>query len=72
MNSGAQCEENALPTRTTVGDAMPRTRDINSGTGLICSWISSNPAGFNGRYAHPNQCGLSGGLPFIGDVPPPS
>jgi hypothetical protein len=51
---------------------MPRTYDISSGTGLICSWISSNPAAFDGRYAYPNQCGLSGGLPFIGDVPTPS
>jgi hypothetical protein len=34
-------------------------------------WISSNPAAFDGRYAYPNQYGLSGGLPFIGDVPPP-
>ena len=35
-------------------------------------WISSNPAAFDGRNAYPNQYGLSGGLPFIGDSPPPS
>jgi titin len=35
-------------------------------------WISSDVAAFDGAAAYPNQYGLSGGLPFIGDSPPPS
>jgi hypothetical protein len=42
-----------------------------SGNGAL-PWISSNPAAFDGRTAYPNQYGLAGAVPFVGDAPPSS
>ena len=82
------CNDGRILTNTARGacsgvyDAMRYGADLEwsetyawsysmSGNGAL-PWISSNPAAFDGRTAYPNQYGLSGAVPFVGDVPPPS